>query len=202
VSTYTNIAAATSAVTNRFVTSTNMKNAAYTVVNSGVATWSAGFLVTVTHTQVGGVTDVLGTITIVGTSLSGQTQTEVITPLTGTTATGTKVFRSVATVTGAGWTRDAGAGSEDTIVVGNAAGAYLVDGGGKLDRLIINTAAAATIVVADARGTIQTIPSNQAAGTMYLYELDVASYLKVTTTSTNDITVIHSASVPSSYAMS
>lgn len=202
MSTYTNISAATAAVTNRIVVSATMKNGTYTVANSGVATWSGGFLVTVTHTQAGGVTDALGTITVVGTSLAGQTQTEVITPVTGTTATGTKVFRSVTTVTGAGWTRDAGAGSEDTIVVGNAAGAYLIDGGGKLDRLIINTAAAATIVVADARGTIQTIPSNQAAGTMYIYDLDVASYLKVTTTSTNDITVIHSASMPSSYALS
>lgn len=199
---YTNIAAATAAVTNRFVTSTNMKNAAYTVVNSGVATWAGGFLVTVTHTQVGGVTDALGTISVVGTSLSGQAVTEIITPLTGTTATGTKIFRSVATVTGAGWTRDAGAGSEDTIVVGNAAGAYLIEGNGVLGSLLINGAAAATVVIADARGTIQTIPSNQAAGTAYEYELDVAGYLKVTTTSTNDITVIHSASMPSSYAMS
>lgn len=202
MSTYTNISAATAAVTNRIVVSHAMQNAAYTVANSGVATWAGGFLVTVTHTQVGGVTDALGTITVVGTSLSGQMQTEVITPLTGTTATGTKIFRSVTSVTGAGWTRDAGAGSEDTIVVGNAAGAYLVDGPGQLGRLIINTAAAATVVVADARGTIQTIPSNQAAGTAYIYDLDVAGYLKVTTTSTNDITVIHSASMPSSYAMS
>jgi hypothetical protein len=198
--TYTNIAAATAAVTNRFVTSTNMKNGAYTVVNGGVATFAAGFFVTVTHTQVGGVTDALGTITIVGTSLGGQTQTEVITPSTGTTATGTQLFRTVVSATGAGWTRDAGAGSEDTIVIGNTAGAYLMVGSGQLERLIINAAAAATIVIADAKGTIQTIPSNQAAGTAYEYDLDISGYLKVTTTNTNDITVVHSPSLPTSYA--
>lgn len=198
---YTNIAAATSAVTNRFVTSTNMKVGAYTVANSAAA-WAAGFLVTVTHTQVGGVNDTIGTITVTGTSLSGQVQTEVITPTAGGTATGSKIFRTVTAVAGAGWVRDAGAGSEDTIVVGHAAGAYLVDGPGTLGTLLINAAAAATVVVADGRGTIQTIPSNQAAGTAYEYELDVAGYLKVTTTSTNDITVIHSGSLPTSYAMS
>jgi hypothetical protein len=202
VSTYTNISAATAAVTNRFVTLVNMKVGAYTVVNSGVATFAAGFYVTVTHSQVGGVTDTLGTITITGKSLAGQTITEEIVPLTGTIATGTKLFRRVTDVTGAGWVRDAGAGSEDQIVVGNTAGAYLIDGPGSLESLVINGAAAATIVVADGKGTIATIPSNQAAGTMYEYELSTGGYLKVTTTSTNDITVIHSESMPNVYAMS
>lgn len=195
--TYTNIAAATSAVANRFVTSTNMKVGAYTVANAS-ATWSAGFLVTVTHTQVGGVNDTLGTIIVTGTALSGQVQTETITPTAGGTATGTKIFRTVTDVTGAGWVIDTG---NDTLTVGNAAGAYLIDGSGTLGLVIINGAAAATVVVADSRGTIQTIPSNQAAGTAYEYELDVTGFLKVTTTSTNDVTVLHSHSLPSTYAM-
>jgi hypothetical protein len=194
---FTNIAAATAAVTNRIVVSADMKVGSYTIANSGVATWAAGFIVTVTHTTVAAGTDTLGTITIVGKDLAGGTQTEVITPVADSTATGTKIFRSVTSATGAGWVI---AGGNDTIVIGNAAGAYLVDGSGKLGGLLINAAAAATIVVADGRGTIQTIPSNQAAGTAYEYNLDISGYLKVTTTSTNDITVLHSATLPVTYA--
>jgi hypothetical protein len=198
--TYTTITAATAAVGDRIVASATMKNGAYTIANSGQATWGAGFIVTLTHTQAGGVTDSLGTVTIVGTDMAGQAQTSVLTPVTGGTATGTKVFRQVTSATGAGWTRDAGAGSEDTITIGNAAGAYLIVGTGELETLIINTAAAAAITVADARGTIQTIPSNQAAGTAYEYDLGIVGYLKVTTTSTNAITVIHTSSLPQSWS--
>lgn len=194
---FTNITAATAAVTNRFVTSTNMKVGAYTIVNSGVATWAGGFLVTLTHATVAVGTDTLGTVTIVGTSLSGQTQTEVLTPLADSTVTGTKIFRTVTSATGAGWVIG---GGNDTLVIGNAAGAYLIDGMGSLDRLLINTTAAATVVIADARGTIQTIPASQANGTQYEYELGISGFLKVTTTSTNDITILHSGSVPQTYA--
>lgn len=194
---FTNIAAATAAVANRFVTSANMKVGAYTIVNSGVATWAGGFLVTLTHSTVAAGTDTLGTVTIVGTSLSGQAQTEVLTPVADSTVTGTKIFRTVTSATGAGWVVT---GGNDTLTIGNAAGAYLIDGSGELSRLVINTTAAATIVLADARGTIQTIPASQANGTMYEYELNTVGYLKVTTTSTNDITVMHSQSLPTSYA--
>ena len=48
--TFTNTASTTAAVTNRFVTSTNMKVGAYTIVNSGLAPWGGGFKVTITHT--------------------------------------------------------------------------------------------------------------------------------------------------------
>jgi hypothetical protein len=194
---YTNIAAATAAVANRFVTSTNMKVGAYTIANGGVATWAGGFLVTLTHSTVAAGTDTLGTVTIVGRDMAGAVQTEVLTPVADSLVTGTKVFRSVTSATGAGWVIT---GGNDTLVIGNAAGAYLLVGSGMLDKLIINAAAAATIVVADGRGTIQTIPSNQAAGTAYEYDLSVAGFLKVTTTSTNDITVTHSSSLPLAYA--
>ena len=191
----TNISSSTAAVTNRFVTSTNMQNAAYTVVNSGAASHGAGFLVTVTHTQVGGVTDALGTITVVGASLAGQTQTEVITPVTGTTATGTKIFRSVTTVTGAGWTRDAGAGSEDTIVVGQAADAYVMGSSGELFAVVVNTAQATSIALADAGGTFATLKASIAEGTYY-YQANVSGYLKVTHAGTANFTLLHTGSLP------
>ena len=91
---YTNTAATTAAVTNRIVASVDMKVGANTIANASPV-WSGGALITVTHTQVGGVTDTLGTIAVVGTDLNGQAISETITPLDGTTATGTKVFRRV-----------------------------------------------------------------------------------------------------------
>src|SRR5690349_19886580 len=100
--TFSNTAATTAAVANRFVASANMKVGAYTVANASPV-WSGGCFVTVTHTQVGGVTDTLGTIVVVGTDLAGAALTETITPLDGTIATGTKIFRTVTSVTGAGW---------------------------------------------------------------------------------------------------
>ena len=68
---YTNTAASTAAVTNRIVASANMKVGAYTIANGGVPVWAGGAIITVTHTQVGGVTDTLGTIVLVGKSLAG-----------------------------------------------------------------------------------------------------------------------------------
>jgi hypothetical protein len=188
---YSNLAATTAAVTNRFVTSTNMKVGAYTVANASPA-WSGGCLVTVTHTAVTG-TDTLGTIDVVGTDLAGATITETITPLDGTVATGTKVFRTVTSVTGVGWVINTG---NDTIVVGCAAGDYVAGSGGILHSLVLNNSVAATIVLSDKRGTIATIPASQAAGTEYLYDIEFAGFLKVATTSTNDVTVIHSATLP------
>jgi hypothetical protein len=198
MNTWTNISAATAAVTNRLVTSVNMKVGAYTIANSGVATWSAGFLVTVTHTAVGAV-DTLGTIAIVGKDMAGATQTETITPSNGVTVTGTKIFRSVTSATGAGWVIAEG---NDTIVIGNAAGAYLIDGSGAIEAVVLNNSVAASIAIATARGTLATIVASAAAGTKFEYEAIVEGYLKVTTTSTNDLTVIHSASLPTTYAMS
>jgi hypothetical protein len=198
----TNTAATTAAVANRIVTTTNMKNGDYTIVNGGVPVWAGAALITVTHTQVGGVTDALGTITITGTDLAGQTRTEVITPLTGTVATGTVPFRTVTLVTGAGWTRDAGAGSEDTIVVGVAAGNIVASSYGQLGGVLVNNAVAATVTISHAGGTIMVIPSSQAAGTYYnLGGVNFAGYLKIATTSTNDVTVFHTDTMPSSYSL-
>lgn len=195
--TRTNIAATTVAVVNRIVASANMKVGAYTIANASPV-WAGGALLTVNHTQVGGVTDTLGTIVIVGKDLSGQTITETVTPVDGGTATTVNVFRSVTSVTGAGWVINTG---NDTITVGVAAGAYLAIGGGILRSLIVNTTAAATVVISDAAGTIATLKASIAEGTYY-YDSPWSGYLKVATTSTNDVTAVHSSSVPSVYAMS
>ena len=191
--TFTNTAATTAAVANRIVTSANMKVGTYTIANASPV-WAGGAFITVTHTQVGGVTDTLGTIAIVGTNLNGQAISETITPLDGTVATSSKVFRSVTSVTGAGWVVDTTA---DTIVVGVAAGNIVAASGGSIGGVLVNNSVAATIVLSDARGTIITVPASQAAGTYYnLNGVDFSGYLKVATTSTNDVTVFHTPTFP------
>jgi hypothetical protein len=147
----------------------------------------------VTHTA-SGAADTLGTIAIVGTGVNGAALSETITPLSGTVATGTKIFRTVTSATGAGWVISAG---NDTITIGVAAGNYVASSGGALGGILVNNAVAAAIVISDARGTIVTIPASQAAGTYYnLQDVGFSGFLKVATTSTNDVTVFHSGTIP------
>ena len=191
--THSNTAATTAAVANRIVTSANMKVGTYTIANASPV-WAGGANITVTHTQVGGVTDTLGTVVITGTNLAGQTITETITPLDGTVATGTKVFRTVTIVQGAGWVIDTG---NDTITVGVAAGNIVAAGTGSIGSVLVNNAVAAAVVLSDSSGTIITIPASQAAGTFYnLDGADFAGFLKVATTNTNDVTVFHTGTLP------
>jgi hypothetical protein len=179
-----------------------MKNAAYTLTATlAQPEANTARLLTLTHVQVGGVTDALGTVTIVGKSLSGQTITEVITPSTGALVTGTKWFASVESATGAGWTRDAGAGSEDTIVIGCAADAIIAEGSGVLHGIQVNTTANGTITVSDAGGTIAVLPVNVAVGTFYQWDVNWSGYLRVVMAGASNITVMHSGSMPSSYSM-
>lgn len=184
--TYDRFSAAPAAVTNRFVASTSMIVGAYTLAATTMP--SAGARkITITHTAVSTV-DTLGTITITGTNLAGQTQTEVITPLNGTTATGTKLFATVSAVVGAGWVAVAGA---DSVVVGCDATQAVLDGGGTLRSVIVNTTAAGTVTLADAKGTIAVLKASIAEGT-YIYDIDAAGFLSVTQTAASDITVVHS----------
>jgi hypothetical protein len=111
---FANLGAPALAVANRFVASANMKVGAYTVANASPADGLARN-VTVTHTQVGGVTDTLGTIVVVGTDIHGNALTETITPISASVASGLKCFKTVTSVTGAGWVINTG---NDTIVVG------------------------------------------------------------------------------------
>ena len=197
MNTFTNTAATTAAVANRIVTSTNMIVGAYSIANASPV-WAGAALITVTHTEVGGGVDTLGTIVVVGKDLSGQTRTDTITPVNGTTATGTIPFRSVTSVTGVGWAIGTG---NDTITVGVAAGNIVCGSGGQLYGVLVNNTVAATVTIADASRTIMTIPASQAAGTFYeIPGVDCAGYLKVSTTSTNDVTVFHTGTLPTVYA--
>lgn len=193
-SNYTNTAATTAAVTNRFVASTNMKVGAYTVANASPV-WSGGCHVTVTTTQVGGEDDTLGTVVFVGTDLNNQAVTETLTPVNGSTVEGSVIFRTVTSVTGVGWVIG-GAGGNDTIVCGCAAGSYAAGSGGVLGGVIVNNSVAAAITISDKRGTIITVPASQAAGTYYQLNVAYLGYLKVATTSTNDVTVTHTGTIP------
>jgi hypothetical protein len=92
------------------VTTANMKVGTYTVDASP----DVPRVITVTHTAVGAA-DTLGTITVEGTDSAGAVISEVITPLSGTTATGLKAFATVTSVTGSGWSIAEG---NDTIIVG------------------------------------------------------------------------------------
>jgi len=190
-SNYTNLAATTAAVTNRFVTTTDHKVGAYTVANASPV-WTGGCHVTVTSTQVGGVDDTLGTVVVVGTDLAGAALTETLTPANGSTVEGTAIFRTVISVTGAGWVINTG---NDTLVVGCAAGSYVSGSGGILGAVIVGTTAAATIVISDSQGTIATLKSSIAEGT-YPFSLAYSGYLKVATTSTNNVTVTHTGTIP------
>lgn len=191
-SNYTNTAATTAAVTNRFVASANMKVGTYTIANASPV-WSGGCLVTLTHTTVAAGTDTLGTVVIVGTDLTGSAITETLTPVADSTVTGTKIFRTVTSATGAGWVI---AGGNDTLVIGCAAGSYASGSGGTLGGVLVNNSVAAAIVVSDSRGTIITVPASQAAGSYYPLNVLYSGYLKVATTSTNDVTVTHTGTVP------
>jgi hypothetical protein len=195
----TNIAATTAAVTNRIVTTTNMIVGAYAIANASPV-WAGGCLITATVTA-GDTADTMGTLVIVGKDLWGNALTETLTPIAGSTVTGSKVFRSVTTATGVGWVKDIVEATNDTIVVGVAAGSYVATGGGLLRAVDINTTAAAAVTISDASGTLSTLASNIAVGA-YNFDIPWSGFLKVATTSTNDVTLIHSPGVPSVYAMS
>ncbi len=195
----TNIAATTATVANRIVAVANMKVGTYTIANGGVAVWAGGFKLTLTHAEVGGGVDTLGTVAFVGKDLHGNALTETLTPVADSVVTGTKVFKSITSATGAGWVIGTG---NDTISVGVAAGSYAAFGGGLLHSVTMNNTVAAAVVISDAAGTIATIPASQAAGTSYIYDLPWSGFLKIATTSTNDVTAVHSPGVPSTYAMS
>jgi hypothetical protein len=192
------LAAATAAATNRFVVSANMKVGAYALANAGAQPTEGARHVTVTHTQVGGVTDTLGTITVVGKDLAGNTITESITPLDGTIATGVKWFASVISVTGVGWVVDTTA---DTIVVGCTAAAIAVEGSGVLHGVAVNTTAAGAVTIADQAGTIAVLKASIAEG-LYLFDVAFSGYLSITAAAASDLTVLHSgAGLPTSYAL-
>jgi hypothetical protein len=184
---------------NRFLIVGNgvMKNGAYTLTATLTQPEAnTARLLTLTHVTVAAGTDTLGTVTIVGKGLSGQSISEVITPVADSLVTGTKWFASVESATGAGWTA---VGGSDTIVIGCAADAIIAEGNGVVHGLQINTAAAGAITVSDAAGNIAVIPSGQAAGTFYLWDANWSGWLRVVMAAATNVTVLHSGSVGSAY---
>jgi hypothetical protein len=194
--TFTNTAATTAAVTNRYVTTVGMQNAAYTLANT-TPVWAGGALVTVLHATVTGTDSPLGVITIIGVDLAGQTRTEIITPVADNTATGTIAFRTITSITGSGWTA---VSTADNITIGVAAGNIACGGPGTLAGVLVNNVVATAVTIADGTKTIMVIPASQAAGTYYRLDADFGAYLKVATTSTNDVTVFHTGTRPGTYA--
>lgn len=152
--------------------------------------------VTITHAAVGAA-DTLGTVTITGKGIGGQPLVEVLTPTSGGLATSVGWFASVSKITGAGWVIAEG---NDTITVGCAADAIVAEGGGTLHGVAVNTTAAGAITLADAGGTIAVLKASIVEN-LYLYDVNWSGYLKVALAAASDITVLHSGSLPTSYAM-
>ncbi len=94
------------------VTTANMKVGAYTLAQTAL---TVPRNVTVTHTQVGGVTDTLGTAIVVGTDINGDAATETLTPSSAATVAGAKAFKTITSITGAGWVIDT---VNDTVTFG------------------------------------------------------------------------------------
>jgi hypothetical protein len=92
------------------VTVENMLVGTYTITASP----DVPRVLTLTHVAVGAV-DTLGTVTIAGTDVNDEVISEVLTPSNGATVTGLKAFKTVTSVTGAGWVINEG---NDTIIIG------------------------------------------------------------------------------------
>jgi hypothetical protein len=102
----------------------------------------------------------------------------------------------VVSATGAGWVI---AGGNDTIVIGVAAGNIACGSGGNLGGILVNNTVATAFTVTDKGRTIATIPASQAAGSYFSFGnqgVDFNGFLKVSTTSTNDVTVFHTGTIP------
>jgi hypothetical protein len=106
----------------------------------------------------------MGTITVVGTDADGQPISEVITPVSGSLVAGLKAFKTVASVTGAGWVIDAVEGTKDTIIVGvgTALGMPVVVG-------------AATQIRMGLVGVAPIVPTVAAGGTLAGSTVDLSS---------------------------
>jgi hypothetical protein len=182
---FAHLAAVTTAVTNHLVTSTNMKVGAYTLANTTMPT-AGGRKITATITAVTG-NDTPGTLTIVGTGMDGEALTEVLTLIAASTATTSGIFKTVSSITGAGWVINTG---NDTIVVGVAAGAYLAERSGILHAVNVNTTAAGSITIEDSTGVIAILKSSIVEG-LYLFDCRFTSWLKVTQAAASDSTITY-----------
>jgi hypothetical protein len=199
---WTNIAAAPVGDANGYLISVDMKVGAY-VLDATAPTFGARH-VTCTRTRdgAGGTEDTGGTIDLVGRDAAGTQITETLTVGANITlVTSTQFFASLISATGVGWVVDAGAG-KDHLEIGWDAECAVATGGGVFHGIYINTAANGAIVIADSRGTIATIPANAAAGFYGPYDVNYSGFLRVEPAAASNITVMHTGSRPTVYAMS
>lgn len=94
----------------RIVESTNMIVGAYTIAAQPDRPRNITVTVTAEDTA-----DTMGTIVVTGTDNDGTAQTETIVPIANVTVNGTKVFKRVNSIVGAGWVIGS---TNDTITVG------------------------------------------------------------------------------------
>jgi len=97
----------------KIVASANMKVGAYTIAAQPSIPSRIGVKVTTVGTA-----DTLGTIIVAGTDCFDRVLTETVTPVAGSTVYTTHYFKTITSVTGAGWVIDAVEGTADTIIVG------------------------------------------------------------------------------------
>lgn len=192
----TPISAAPTASTNGYVVSVAMGNKTYTL--AATAPQYGARHVTATRTVVGAA-DTPGILTVTGTDLSGQTITDVIVPgANGVTVAGTKFFQSVSSIVGTGWVTNTG---DDTIVMGWDAQNAVATGAGTFHGIMVNTTAAGTITISDNGGTIAVLPASVAVGLYGPYDVNWSGFLRVETSAASQITVMHTGSLPQTYAM-
>jgi hypothetical protein len=196
----TNISAAPVGDANGYLASTDMKVGAYTLI-ANVPTFGARH-VTCTRTVVGNA-DTPGTLVLVGKDLSGQAITETLTVGAHTVVvTSTKFFSYLTSATGAGWVIDPGTTTKDTLEIGWDDLNAVATGSGTFHGIVVNTTAAGSITVADSGGTIAVLKASIAEGFYGPYDVAFSGYLRVEPVAASDITVIHSGSMPQTYAMS
>jgi len=186
---------------NLFVTDVHMKVAtAYTVATPNMPEAGTARHVTLTRTF-DGLADTPGTVLITGTNLAGQIITETLTPsaVDATLVEGSRWFHTVTGAQGAGWIIS---GNNDHIVIGCGAVAIIAEAGvGTLHGVVVNTTAAGTITLADAGDTIAVIVASVTEGFIGPYDATFSGYLSVALVAASDITVLHSGSMPTTYAM-
>jgi len=195
---WTNVTGAVAGDANGYKTSVNMADGAY-ALDATAPTFGCRH-VTMTRTVVN-VADTPGTITLVGTGINGRAQTEVMIPGAHTVVvTSTKFFKTLVSATQAGWV--IGAAAADTLEIGWDNVNAVAVGQGTLHSITINVAGATAIYVADARGKIANIPANQAAGSVFAWDVNYSGHLEVSPgAAASDVTVTHTGSMPTSYSM-
>jgi hypothetical protein len=198
---WTNLSAAPVGDANGYLIAVDMKVGAYTLDATAPTFGARHVTCTRTRDGVGGTEDTGGTLDLVGRDASGATITETLTVGANITlVTSTKFFAHLDGATGVGWEVDAGAG-KDHLEIGWDAECAVATGSGVFHGLFINATANGAIVVADARGTIATIPANAAVGFWGPYDVNYSGFLRIEPAAASNITVMHTGSMPGTYLM-